>query len=118
MNKHLPAASRISRIECEANLDGNLPVLHGGLIDIAPHLLHLKPAQAVQRFTRAFECVADRLLNRLRGRSGQLDDFVNVIVHSASKIRASFEVANRRKELVEILIARRGKNPRAAFWPG
>jgi len=91
MKKHLPYASCVKR---EAYLDGDLPMLYGGLIDVTAHLFHLEPAQAVQRFARAFERVVDGLFNRLRGRAGELDNFVNVIVHNGSKIRSSVKSAN------------------------
>ena len=91
MNARLPRCSRIQR---EPHFDGDLPVFHCGLFDVTANLSHFEPAQAMKRFTGAFERVVNRLLNRLRGRAGELDDFVNVIVHNASKIRPSLRPAN------------------------
>jgi len=108
-----------SGVEGEADLDCDLPMFDGILVDVAPHLFHFKPAQPMQRFTRAFERLIDGLFNRVGGRPSQFNDFVNVIFHDGSKIRACGRSANdHAQKFFEIGAERRDRTRWPAYCPG
>jgi hypothetical protein len=116
MNHDHPYASAV---EGETDLDGDLPMFNGILVDVAPHLFHFKPAESMQGFARAFERLIDGLFNRLGGRPRQFNDFVNVIFHNGSKIRACGRPANDHAEkFLEIGAERRGRTRWPASCPG
>jgi hypothetical protein len=83
-----------SGVEREAHFNRDLPVFHSVLVNVAAHFGHLKPAQPMKRGAGAFEGVVNGFLDGGGGGAGQFDDFVDMIVHNSSNIRALAPAAN------------------------
>jgi hypothetical protein len=65
----------------EADFDGHLPVIHLSLVDIAARFDHLKPAQVLDGFVRAFNGLINGVLDGSGGGAGEFDEFIDVVFH-------------------------------------
>src|SRR4051794_29564272 len=67
----------------EADLDADLEVLDGAVLDLAAHLGHLEPVHVAQRLRGAFDAVADGLVDAFGGCADDLGHAVGAIRHGA-----------------------------------
>ena len=74
-------------LQAETDLDGDLPVGHRALGEVAAHLDHLEPVDVAQRLVRACDGVADRGVDAVRRRPDELGDAVGVVGHGFSSGR-------------------------------
>jgi len=56
-------------------------VMHLSLFDVASRFNHLKPAQVLDGFVRAFDGRFNGILNGSGGRAGEFDEFIDGVFH-------------------------------------
>jgi hypothetical protein len=74
-------AQRRSGFHGEADFDGHLPMIQLSLVDASARFDHLEPAQVFDCFIRAFNGFINGVLDGVRRRAGEFDEFINVIFH-------------------------------------
>jgi hypothetical protein len=70
----------------ETDFDGHLPVLHLPLVDVAARVDHLKPAQVLDGFVRAFNGLSNGVLDGSGRGAGEFNQFVNMVLASIIKV--------------------------------
>src|SRR4051812_48434845 len=68
-------------LEAEAELEADLEVLDGVVLDLAADLGDLEPVEVAQRLRRPLDAVADGLVDALGGRPDDLGDAVDTVGH-------------------------------------
>lgn len=65
----------------KAHFDGHLPVMHPPLNDVAPRFDHLEPAQILDGFVSALNCLVNGVFDGSCRGTGEFYEFVDGIFH-------------------------------------
>ena len=75
-----------------ADFHSHLPVVHLSLVNTAPRLNDLEPAQVFTGFVRPLNGAGNGLLKRGSRGAGEFDEFINVVFHAIGKAKAGSRV--------------------------